>query len=158
MGTEGNLRCCKTESEILNINIHFSEQAELIFISLALCGFLLFSLLVSSALMGFCMATMTVTWASNLALTYSISSLTSNGWISRTVNCTPPLSWNYRLCLGGERIIPTDLKCSQLATTDSLMMIAQVMLSLLLKCKCFEAWPANIICSFHSAYPEYNFV
>lgn len=127
----------RDRTKILTRNFHISEQAQLIFfIPYALCGFLLFSLLLSSSLMGFCMAAMTVT-ASNLSLTYSILFLTSNGWISGTVNWTPPLSRNHRLHLGGEDY-PPDLKCPQLVATDWMAMIAQVMLSNVNT----EAWPA----------------
>ena len=51
----------------------------------------------------------------------------------------PPLSWNHHLCLGGEDYLP-DLKCSQLAATDS-MITAQVTLPSLLKCKRSGARP-----------------
>lgn len=53
--------------------------------ALVLRGFLLLSLQPPSSLMGFCMAAVT-----SLALTYSVSSLTSNRRISGTLNKTTP--------------------------------------------------------------------
>lgn len=117
------------------------------FITLALRGFVLFSLLLSFFLNGlffflllFFPAWQPWLWQLQIwSLTYSFSSLASNGWISGTVNWMPPLSSTHRLCLGGEDYLP-DLKCSQLAATDS-MIIAQVTLPSLLKCKRSGAWP-----------------
>lgn len=136
MWCQGNMWCKWHKPEISQMHFHFSERPNgFLFISLALRGFLLFPLLLSSSLMGFCMAAMAAT-ASNLALTYSISSLTSNGWISETVNGAPPSVFGWRR-------LPPRPEVLQEATTAWWRW--QQMLSSLLLCSHSATWLADSV-------------